>query len=305
MICFALPPHERIGRAIARALRARAGTIDRRVFSDGERYVRPVTTVTGEHVVVIGNTGPDAASLLDLCILLHAIRASGARTTTLVTPYFAYARQDRADQSQEPVSAVLVARLLESAGADHIVLVDPHSIVTSRAFHVPVHVADPLPTLASALPTWARRDAVIVAPDAGASDRARRLAACLTRADVVVLEKTRPRPNVARIARLRPADQRRMQGRTAILVDDIIDTAGTITAAATLLRRAGVVRIVILATHAVCSGPALERLRRAKVDRIIVSDSLPRIRARGVPFRVTSLASSLTSVISATYAEGQ
>ncbi len=305
MMCFALPPHERLMCAIARALHARVGTIDRRVFSDGEQYMRPVTTVASEHVVVIGNTGPDAASLLDLCILLRAIRAGGARTTTLVIPYFAYARQDRATKPQEPVSASLVASLLEAAGVDTVVLVDPHSIVTSRAFHVPVHVVDPIATLASVLPTWARRDVVIVAPDAGASDRARRLAACCTRADVVVLEKTRPRPNIARIARLRPTDQRRMQGRTAMLVDDIIDTAGTITAAATLLRRAGVARIVILATHAVCSGPALERLRRAKVDRIIVSDSLPRIRARGVPFRVTSLASSLTSVISATYAEGQ
>jgi len=316
MIIFALPPHERLSRAIARALRARVGRVELRVFSDGERYVRPMTVVRSQDVVVIANTGPDAGALLDLLILLHAIRSSGARRTTLVIPYLAYARQDRATKPQEPVTAILVARLLESAGADRVVLVDPHSEAAVRTFRIPVRVVDPLPTLANprhlspslrgGVGGGARdrdRRPVVVAPDAGARDRARRLAALLGARDIVVLEKARPRPNVARVA-LRTADRARVRGGAVLLVDDMIDTAGTITAAAQRLRAAGATRIAILATHAVLSGPALVRLRRARIDRIIVSDSLPSPRRslrRRRALRTVSLAPALTQALQMTY----
>lgn len=264
--------------------------------------MRPVTPVRNAHVVVIANTGPDAAQLLDYSILLHAIRGSSARSVMAVVPYFAYARQDRRDQPQGPVSAALVAKLLEAAGADRVVLVDPHSAVTPQAFRIRVDLVDPIPVLVAGIPSACRRDAIVVAPDAGARERAQELAKVLGGVDVLVLAKSRPRPNVARIASLRASDTARVHGRTAVLVDDMIDTAGTITAAADLLRKAGARQIVILATHAVCSGPAFDRLRRAQLRRIVVSDSLPRTYPSSVPVRVVSLATALTSVISATYA---
>ena len=309
MIVFALPPHERTGHTIARALRARLGRVERRVFSDGERYVRPVTPVRGQDVVVVANTGPTSDTLLDLLILLHALHESGARSMTLAIPYFAYARQDRSTQSQEPVTAALVARLLEAAGATRVVLVDPHSERAVRAFGIPVRIADPLPTLAHALPTsflplpigggarggGAPRSVVVAAPDAGARDRARRLADVLGTRDIVVLQKARPRPNAARVV-LRAADHERVRGRAIVLVDDIIDTAGTIAAAASALRAAGATRIAIVATHAVLSGPARARLRAAKIDRIVVSDSLPLVRVAPL-FRRVPLAGSLTEVL--------
>lgn len=307
MLLFALPPHERLARAIARALHARFGRIERRVFSDGERYVRPVTPVRDERVVVIANTGPESDVLLDFLILLHALRSSGARSVMLVIPYLAYARQDRSDQPQAPVTINLLARLLEAAGATSAVLVDPHSPVAARSFRIPVRVVDPLPVLAHAIVQHQmlnkkhrvlNKTSVIVAPDAGARHRAQRLASLLGTRDVVVLRKGRPRPNVARVAALTSADRRRIASRPAILVDDMIDTAGTITAAAQRLREAGASHIAIIATHAVLSGPALARLRRARVDHIIVSDSLALPpRAHRLPLRVVSLTTALAAEI--------
>jgi ribose-phosphate pyrophosphokinase len=137
---------------------------------------------------------------------------------------------------------------------------------------------------------------VVAAPDAGARGRAQRLARLLGARDVVVLEKARPRPNVARVV-LRAVDRARVRGRAIVLVDDMIDTAGTITAAAAALRAAGATHIAIIATHAVLSGPALARLRRAHVDRIIVSDSLPIPRHHRLPLRSVSIASALKEAI--------
>lgn len=301
MTVFALPPHERLGRTIARTLHARLGRIERRVFSDGERYVRPITRARRQDVVVIANTGPDTGTLLDLLILLHALRSSGARRIMLVIPYLAYARQDRPDKPQAPMTVGLLVRLLETAGATSVILVDPHSPVAARSFHISVHVVqNPI------LDTIVRNsilneknrvsdNAIVVAPDAGARDRAQRLARLLDTRDVIVLRKGRPRPNVARIAALSARNRRRVAGRPAILVDDMIDTAGTITAAAHRLREAGASRITIIATHAVLSGPAISRLRRARINQLIVSDSLVLApAARTLPLRVISLAGVLT-----------
>lgn len=323
MLLFTLPPHERLGRAVARALRIRLGRIERRVFSDGERYVRPVTRVRppspkasegqgGQDVIVIANTGPDAGAFLDLLILLHTIRLNGARHITLVIPYLAYARQDHSDQPQAPVTTSLLARLLETAGATSAVLVDPHSPVAARSFRIPIQVVQHpmLDTIVRnsifLVQNRVSDNAVIVAPDAGARDRAQRLARLLGTRDVIVLRKGRPRPNVARVAALTPRDRARVRGRVAILVDDMIDTAGTITAATQRLRQAGASRIAIIATHAVLSGPALIRLRRARIDQIIVSDSLALPHAaHTLPLRVISLTPTLTSALRDTYREKQ
>lgn len=307
MILFALPPHEHLGRTIARQLRARLGRIERRVFSDGERYVRPVTRVRRQDVIVIANTGPDAGALLDLLILLHALRSNGARSVTFAIPYLAYARQDRTDQPQAPVTISLLARLIEIAGATSVILVDPHSPIAAHSFHIPVRVVDPLAIFLPFLLGGGARGGgasqpAVVAPDAGARGRAQRLASLLNTRDVIVLRKGRPRPNIARVAALTPQDRRRVASRPAILVDDMIDTAGTITAAARRLRAAGASRITILATHAVLSGPAISRLRRARIDQIIVSDSLalpPNVRT--LPLRVVSPASALTNALHTTY----
>lgn len=306
MILFALPPHERLGRTIACSLRIRFGRIERRVFSDGERYVRPVTLVRNQEVVVLANTGPGVGELLDLLILLHALRSGGARRIVLTIPYLAYARQDRPDKPQAPVTIALLARLLEAAGATSVILVDPHSPVAARSFRVPVHVVVQNPlvqhrALNEKHPVL-NNDAVIVAPDAGARDRVQRLASLLGARDIVILHKGRPRPNIARVAALSQSNRRRIAGRPAILMDDIIDTAGTITAAAQRLREAGASHISIIATHAVLSGPAIARLRRARIDQIIVTDSLvPPPGARTLPLRVASLAPTLTSALQSTY----
>lgn len=314
MILFALPPHERLGRTIARQLRARLGRIERRVFSDGERYVRPVTRVRRQDVIVIANTGPDAGALLDLLILLHALRSNGARSVTFAIPYLAYARQDRPDKPQAPVTISLLARLIEIAGATSVILVDPHSPIAARSFRIPVRVVqNPMLDTIVRNPILNEKNrvsdnAVVVAPDTGARDRAQRLARLLNARDVIVLRKGRPRPNIAHVAALTSTDRRRVASRPAILVDDMIDTAGTITAAAQRLREAGASHITILATHAILSGPAMSRLRRARIDQIIVSDSLPFTRQSfvkqkfgGLPLRVVSLASALTSALHTTY----
>lgn len=324
MLLFALPPHERLGRTIARGLRARLGRIEHRVFSDGERYVRPVTPVRPpspkasegqgrQDVIILANTGPDAGALLDLLILLHALHTSGARHITLVIPYLAYARQDRPDKPQAPVTIALLARLLETAGATSVILVDPHSPVAAHSFRIPVRIVQtPILNEKNRGLDNSRKHRVsdndsdnapvFVAPDAGARHRAQRLARLLNTRDVIVLRKGRPRPNIARVAALTPQDHRRVTGRPAILVDDIIDTAGTITAAARRLRAAGASRITILATHAVLSGPAISRLHRARINQIIVSDSLALpSAAHSLPLRVVSLAPALTSALRATY----
>src|SRR5512142_1826861 len=255
-----------LGRPLARALVGR--------FSDGEIQCEIGENVRGMDTYIIQSTSPDAnTNLMELLIMCDALKRASAGSITAVIPYYGYARQDRKSQSRVPITAKLVADLVESAGATRVISMEMHAGQIQGFFNIPFDHLYATPVL---LEHMRRRfdgdshNVIVVSPDAGGVERARayskRLGAALG-----IVDKRRLKPNVAEIMNV-IGD---VHGKIAVLLDDMIDTAGTLTQAANALIDKGASRVFAYATHGVLSGPAVDRIQKSPIEEVIVTDSIP------------------------------
>lgn len=241
-------------------------------FSDGEVFVELQESVRGVEVYVVQSTSiPCNNNLMELLIMLDAFKRASAGSVTAVIPYYGYARQDRKVAPRTPITAKLVADLLTVAGATRIVCVDLHAGQIQGFFNIPVDHLYATPVLLNYIKENFHDDIVIVSPDAGGVERARAFAKRLG-ANLAIIDKRRPRPNVSEVMNIIGE----VEGKTAIILDDMIDTAGTITQAAAALEEKGAKRIYACCTHAVLSGPAIERLEKSPISELVVTNTIPK-----------------------------
>ncbi len=269
---FALSSNKALATKIADEVGVELGEIDIARFADGEIKVSIDESVRGTHVYIIqGTSAPVNDNLMELMITIDALRRASVAQINLVMPYYGYARQDRKAQPREPITSKLVANMLEMVGADRIIALDLHAAQIQGFFDVPVDHLLGAPLLANYFidHKLVGDDVVIVSPDHGGVTRARKLAEFL-KSPIAIVDKRRPRANVAEIMNI-VGD---VQGKTAIIIDDMIDTAGTITLAAQAIMDRGAKAVYATCTHPVLSGPAIERLENSCIKKVIVTDSI-------------------------------
>jgi ribose-phosphate pyrophosphokinase len=240
-------------------------------FSDGEARIRIEENVRGADVFVMQSTCPPVNdSIMELLIMIDALKRSSAYRITAVIPYFGYARQDRKDQPRVPISAKLIADLITTAGADRVLTMDLHAGQIQGFFNIPVDHLYATPVLLDYISKAGGKDLVVVSPDAGGVERARAFAKRL-QANLAIIDKRREGPNQTQIMNI-IGD---VEGRSALLLDDMIDTAGTIVQGAQACANKGATRVWAGCTHAVLSGPALERIQASCLEEIVVTNTIP------------------------------
>ena len=260
-----------LAEEIAQNLRVPLSDAEVTRFSDGEVYVQVNENVRGADVFLIQPTCPPVNdTLMELLIMTDAMRRASARRITAVLPYYGYARQDRKVQPRVPISAKLVADLLEAAGIDRVLALDLHAGQIQGFFKIPVDHLFAAPVMIDYLGKKELRDAVIVAPDAGGVERARAIAKRLN-AGLAIIDKRREGPNSA-VAMHLIGDVR---DRDAVVIDDMIDTASTLIQAVGALVREGARRVLACGVHAVLSGPAMERIAGSPLEEVVVTNSIP------------------------------
>ncbi|MCH5465112.1 ribose-phosphate diphosphokinase [Levilactobacillus tujiorum] len=268
---FALNSNKPLAQKIANEVGVELGktSVDR--FSDGEIRINIEQSVRGSHVYVIQSTSaPVNDNLMELLIMIDALRRASAATINVVIPYYGYARQDRKARSREPITAKLVANMLQTAGVTRVLALDLHAAQIQGFFDVPVDHLMGAPLLADYfLTNHLDEDAVVVSPDHGGVTRARALAEFL-KAPIAIIDKRRPRANVAEIMNI-IGD---VKGKRCIMIDDMIDTAGTITLGSQALMDAGAKEVYASCTHPVLSGPAIERIKKSPIKKLVVTDSI-------------------------------
>ncbi|MFC6206693.1 ribose-phosphate diphosphokinase [Levilactobacillus tongjiangensis] len=268
---FALNSNKPLAEKIANEVGVELGktSVDR--FSDGEIRINIEQSVRGSHVYVIQSTSaPVNDNLMELLIMIDALRRASAATINVVIPYYGYARQDRKARSREPITAKLVANMLQTAGVTRVLALDLHAAQIQGFFDVPVDHLMGAPLLADYfLSNGLAKDAVVVSPDHGGVTRARALAEFL-KAPIAIIDKRRPRANVAEIMNI-IGD---VKGKRCIMIDDMIDTAGTITLGSRALMEAGATEVYASCTHPVLSGPAIERIKDSPIKKLVVTDSI-------------------------------
>jgi ribose-phosphate pyrophosphokinase len=238
-------------------------------FADGEISVRIDENVRGNDVFIVQPTNPPAENIMELLLLIDAARRASAARITCVMPYYGYARQDRKDQPRVPIGAKLMANMIKVAGVDRVLGVDFHQHQLQGFFDVPVDHLYAMPVFTAHYRRMGLNDPVVVAPDVGSAKMARGFAKRLN-ASLAIIDKRRPRPNVSEVVNV----VGEVEGHDCILVDDMIDTAGTVTEAARALRKLGAKDIYICATHALLSGPAKQRLDDAPIKEVAVTDTI-------------------------------
>ena len=240
-------------------------------FSDGEIQIRLEDSVRGCDVYIIQSTcKPVNDHLMELLIMIDALKRASAKTINVVIPYYGYARQDRKARARDPITAKLVANLIEKAGADRVIALDLHAMQIQGFFDIPVDHLVGVPILGQYFKRKELSDIVVVSPDHGGVVRARRLADDL-QSPLAIIDKRRPEPNVSEVMNIIGS----VRGKTCILIDDIIDTGGTIVLAADALLKEGAREIYACCTHPVLSGPAMEKLDQSPVKEIVVTNTIP------------------------------
>jgi ribose-phosphate pyrophosphokinase len=272
-----------------------------RNFSDGEIYVAYEESIRGHEVFLIQSTPPPADHWMELLLMVDAARRASAKTITAVIPYFGYARQDRKDRPRVSIAARMLARMLEEAGVDRVLTMDLHAAQIQGFFDVPVdHLYGSVvfeEWLNTTLGSQFRDNLVVVAPDVGASKVARAYAKKLG-ADLALIDKRRPQANEVEIMNI-VGD---VEGRNCLLIDDLVDTAGTLTSGADALRREGALDIQAFCTHALLSGPAIDRVEDSPLSRVIVTDSVP-LRRQSDKIEVISVAALFADAIHRIYTD--
>lgn len=240
-------------------------------FSDGEVQISIEESVRGCDVYVVQSTcDPVNQHTMELLIMIDALKRASARSINVVMPYYGYARQDRKARAREPITAKLIANLLETAGATRVIALDLHAPQIQGFFDMPIDHLQGVPLLADYFKSKNLDDPIVVSPDHGGVTRARKMADYL-KAPIGIIDKRRPRPNVSEVMNIIG----QVKGKTAILIDDIIDTAGTITLAANALIESGAKEVYACCTHPVLSGPAVERIKESQIKELVVTNTIP------------------------------
>jgi len=273
MMVFTGNANPELARRVANRLYLSLGKADVGRFSDGEVAVELNENVRGKDVFVLQSTcAPTNDNLMELLVMIDALRRASAARVTAVVPYFGYARQDRrARSSRVPISAKVVADLMVAVGVDRVLTVDLHAEQIQGFFACPVDNVYGSPVLNDDIVTCHYENLVVVSPDIGGVVRARAIAKQLDDAELAIIDKRRPQANEAQVMNVIGA----VDGRTCLLVDDMVDTAGTLCNAADALKVRGATKVVAYCTHAVLSGRALKNISDSALDELVVTDTIP------------------------------
>lgn len=269
---FSLNSNEPLAKEIANEVGVPLGKISVNRFSDGEVQINIEESIRGCDVFIVQSTSsPVNENLMELLIMVDAVKRASARTVNVVIPYYGYARQDRKARAREPITAKLVANLLETAGATRAIVLDLHAPQIQGFFDILIDHLIAVPILSDYFQekNIDPSEIIIVSPDHGGVTRARKMADRL-KAPIAIIDKRRPRPNVAEVMNI----VGNVEGKVAILIDDIIDTAGTITIAANALVQAGAKEVYACCTHPVLSGPAIERIDSSVIKELVITNSI-------------------------------
>jgi len=263
--------HREMGAKIAASLNTKLRDVEVGRFSDGEIRIKIEENIRGTDVFIIQPTMPPAENMLELLLLIDAVRRASCRRVTAVIPYFGYARQDRKDQPRVPIGARLMADLITRAGADRVLTIDLHAPQIQGFFNIPLDHIYSAPVLLSHFKDHSRENLAVVAPDVGSIKMARAFAKRLD-ASLAIIDKRRPRPNEAVVMNFIGE----VDGRDVIIFDDMIDTAGTLTdAARVIMEDQGALSVTACCTHPLFSGRALERINESPIKQVVVSNTIP------------------------------
>jgi ribose-phosphate pyrophosphokinase len=273
MAVFSGNANPQLAQDIARHLMVPLGRAAVSRFSDGESTVELLENVRGRDVFIVQPTCPPANDhLMELLVMTDACRRASAARITAVIPYFGYARQDRRPRAMRvPITAKLVANMIASAGVDRVLTVDLHADQIQGFFDIPVDNVYASPVLLGDVWKQKHDNLMVVSPDVGGVVRARALAKRLDDADLAIIDKRRPRPNESEVMNIIGE----VKGKTCVLIDDLVDTAGTLCHAAEALKANGAKKVVAYITHAVLSGPAIDRISQSQLDELVVTDTIP------------------------------
>lgn len=262
-----------LAEGIAKKLNMRLGMATVGRFSDGEVAVEIQEHIRGKDVFVMQSTcAPTNENLMELLVMIDALKRASASRITAVMPYYGYARQDRRSRSARvPITAKLVAKMIETAGANRVLTVDLHADQIQGFFDVPVDNVYASPILLGDIWRQQYQNLIVVSPDVGGVVRARALAKRLDDADLAIIDKRRPKANVSEIMHI-IGD---VEGKACVMVDDLVDTAGTLCHASGALKKQGAVKVVAYCTHAVLSGRAVENINNSVLDELVVTDTIP------------------------------
>ncbi|MDF1781932.1 MAG: ribose-phosphate pyrophosphokinase [Alcanivoracaceae bacterium] len=288
-------PH--LAQAMVRHLNLPLGAADVGTFSDGEVAVEIHENVRGKDVFIVQSTcNPTNNNLMELLVMADALRRSSAGRITAVVPYFGYSRQDRRVRSARvPITAKVVADMLTGVGIDRVVTVDLHADQIQGFFDIPVDNVYATPLIVADIERQNYDDLMVVSPDVGGVVRARALAKQLDDADLAIIDKRRPKANESQVMHIIGE----VEGRSCVIVDDMVDTAGTLCKAANALKDRGAKRVIAYCTHPVLSGAAAENIANSQLDQLVVTDTIPlsdAVQATG-RIRVLSLAPMLAETI--------
>ncbi len=297
---FAANSNKLLAEKIAAQLGLPLSKCDVGTFADGEIAISIGETVRGSDVFVIQSTcAPVNNNLMELLIMIDALKRASAGRITAVIPYFGYARQDRKSKSRDPISAKLVADLITAAGADRILTMDLHAAQIQGFFNIPLDHLEGMPILSQYIERKEIKDLVIVSPDLGSVNRARKIANRLD-VPIAIIDKRRPKPNVSEIMNI-IGD---IKDKNLLIIDDIIDTAGTLCNAANALKERGAKSVRACATHGLLSGPAVERIRDSALEELILLDTVPLPAEKKLDkIKVESVAPIFAQAIQRVYAD--
>ena len=261
-------------------------------FSDGEIQVKIIDCVRGDDCFIVQPTcAPVNENVMELLVIADALKRASARRITAVIPYYGYARQDRKAEPRVPITSKLIANLITASGIDRVLTVDLHARQIQGFFDIPVDHIYARPVLLQYFLDLKLHNPIVVSPDAGGVERARSFAKLLN-ADLAIVDKRRPRPNEAAIMNI-IGD---VKGRNAIILDDMIDTGGTLTKVADAIKNAGAIKVYAAASHGVLSGQAIEKIQNSSLEEVAITDSIP--RSSDIPkIKVLSIASLLAEAI--------
>ncbi|MBR5306312.1 MAG: ribose-phosphate diphosphokinase [Oscillospiraceae bacterium] len=297
---FACNSSKDLAKKIADQMGLPLGKCEVGTFSDGEIAVSIKETVRGSDVFIIQSTNaPVNNNLMELLIMIDAMKRASAGRITAVMPYYGYARQDRKSKSRDPITAKLVADLITAAGADRVLTMDLHAAQIQGFFDIPLDHLVGMPILARMFETREIDDLVVVSPDLGSVTRARNFASYLD-APIAIIDKRRPKANVSEIMNI-IGD---INGKNVVIIDDIIDTAGTLCNAANALKERGAKSVRACATHGVLSGPAIQRIEESALEEIILLDTIQLPEEKQIEkIKVTTVATVFADAIRRIYAD--
>ena len=272
LMIFTGSANPRLAQSVGRHLNVQLGKANVARFSDGEVMVEILENVRGKDVFILQSTcAPTNDTLMEIMIMADALRRSSVARITAAMPYFGYARQDRRPRSARvAISAKVVANMLTSVGVNRVLTMDLHADQIQGFFDIPVDNVYATPILLGDLWKHGYRNLVVVSPDVGGVVRARAIAKRLE-SDLAIIDKRRPRPNVATVMNIIGE----VEGRTCVIMDDMVDTANTLCEAARALKERGAERVLAYCTHPVLSGPAISRIEASVIDELVVTDTIP------------------------------